>query len=335
MTLVRLIALPLIFLSAFAAWAQETPTEAAPRYPLQIVGVTPTVTDNGVTLTVQGANLNGCGDPQTEILQNADGVVVIDVYNTETDCAEAAAEHTVEIPVEATFPSLGLTVDLNGVPYLINPDGTFGPAFIAPINITAITPVVEENTLKIAITGETDGCDVPVITRYVVENGAINVRLYKVLSAAMTCPMMLVEYTTELEIPLNGSESGLWLIEANGFEIGYEIVQGMVFASADLMRVDATITSIEVSQGAPLPQQVILTLQGSHPDGCAVPTQVRQQFDVPSNTLTVRVYRVLSPAMTCLAEPTEFTLTVPLEYAVSPGMSFTIEANGTTAEVTF
>jgi hypothetical protein len=337
MKVLRLFALSLLF-SVTSAFAQDATPEAAPpqRGLMQIIEVLAEVEGENILLNVRAATTNECGEPQVEILEDTDELVVIDLYSEAQDDVDCETnEHTVEIPLQKAIPPMGLFIDINGLPYLINPDGTFGAAFVAPVAITDLTPAVEEDALVISVVGEIDGCEVPVITRRVVEDGAVNVRLYRILSAAMTCPAVLVEYTEDIEIPLKGDEMGLWVIAVNDVEIGYDFDQGTVLASEDLFRVDAVIESIEVNTSTRLPRQVMMTLNGYHADSCVVPTQIRQEFDVPTNTLTVHVYRVLSIAQTCLAEPVEFSLTVPLEMEIIEGTTYTINANGTTTEVTF
>ncbi len=226
-------------------------------------------------------------------------------------------------------------MDINGVPYWLNPDGTFGAAFIAPLAITDLTVSVQDDTLLISVTGQMDGCEVPVITRRNVQNGAVNLRIYRILSAAMTCPMILVEYSADIEIPLEGDEGGLWVISVNEREIGYDFDRSNSVAEADLTRINATIDSVQVNTVIPLPQQVTITVEGYHPDGCRVPTQVRQQFDPTTNTLNVHIYRVVPIDVMCPATVENFTLTIPLDIAVAEGMSFSINVNGTTAEAAF
>jgi hypothetical protein len=330
MKLFKLLTLLLLF-SAFPAFAQDAAPEAR-RHPLQILETTVTVTDGSPTLSVRGVITGDCGSPQVEILENADDLVVIDVYTESAEGVECDAvepEQTVEISLDTDIPDTGLTLDINGVAYIVNPDGSFGAAFVAPLLITELSAVVEDDTLVLSVTGEMDGCDVPVIVRQTVENGAVNLRLYRILSAAMACPMILVQYTNDIEIPLTGDEGGLWVISANDREVGYDFDRDTSVAGEDLTRMDATIESVEVNAGTPLPQQVTITVTGYHPDGCRVPTQVRQQFDVINNTLNVHIYRVVPIDVMCPAVIENFTLTIPLEIAISEGVSYTINVNGT------
>jgi hypothetical protein len=334
MNVLRLFALALLFFAVPSAFAQDV--EPPQRDLMQIIEVFAQVEGETLRLSVRGATINGCGEPQVEILQDTDELVVIDLSSErleEVDCE--TNEHTVEIPLEKAIPPMGLFVDINGLPYLINPDGSFGGAFVAPVAITDLNASVEGDTVVISVTGEIDGCEVPVITRRVVEDGAVNVKLYRILSAAMTCPMIVVQYTDDIEIPLVGEQIGVWLVAVNNVEIGFDFGQGSVIPSEELFRVDGVIESIEVNTSIQLPRQVMMTLNGYHGDSCVAPTQIRQTFDVPTNTLTVHVYRVLSIAQTCLAEPVEFSLIVPVEMEIIEGTTYTINANGTTTEVTF
>lgn len=339
MKLLRLFALSLMMLCAFPALAQDSTPEfgAAHHAPLQILDVTTQVTDGILTLTVHGRS-TGCGEPQVEMLQNADGLVIIDLY-TETaeddNCTSEEQESVVQIPLETAIPDTGLTVDINGVSYLINPDGTFGPAFVAPVAIRDLTASVREGSLVISAVGEIDGCAVPVIIRRSVENGAVNARIYRVLSAAMACPAILLEYTTEIEVPLQGDEGGVWVLEVNGVEIGYDFDRNTQLAETDLTRIEATIESVQVNTPIPLPQQLTITVTGYHPDGCRVPTQIRQEFDALTNTLNVRVYRVLPPDVMCPAVIENFSLTIPLEISITEGVTYTINVNGTIVEAEF
>lgn len=347
MKLLRLFALllmPILLLGAFPALAQDvTPepdinAETVHRDPLQILKVTTAITDSGLTLSVRGATAHGCGEPQVEILENADGLVVIDLYTQTPEglrCASGFAEQTVEIPLETAIPEIGLTVDINGVSYLINPDGTFGPAFTAPVTINDLTLDVQENSMVISVVGEIDGCEVPVIMRRTVEIGAINLRIYRVLSAAMLCPMILKEYTAEVEIPLTGDEGGIWVISTNDREIAYDFYLLTTLAEADLPCIDAIIDSVQVNKPIPLPQQVTITVAGTHPDGCYMPTQVRQQFDPLTNTLNVRIYHVLPQQVRCEAALDTFTLIIPLDLEIYEGATYTINVNGTTVEAKF
>jgi hypothetical protein len=144
-----------------------------------------------------------------------------------------------------------------------------------------------------------------------------------------------VEYTAEIEIPLEGDEGGLWVISVNDREIGYDFDRDTAVAEADLMRIDAVIDSVQVNLPIPLPQQVTITVAGYHPDGCRVPSQVRQQFDAENNTLNVRIYRVLPLDVMCPAVIENFTLVIPLDISISAGVTYTIDVNSTTVEAAF
>jgi hypothetical protein len=341
MKFLRLIALPLLLmLSTFTAFAQSsTPEPIEPsRELMQILSVSAEMSGDSPVLTITGQTTRACEVQVVEILEMTEDLLVANIYleiRPEVRCAGEEVQQVGELTIEQTIPETGLFIDLNGQPFLLYPDGTFAPIADFPVTITNLTAAVEDDALLISITGETDGCDVPVIVRQNVEDGAVNLRVYRILPLAMTCPMILVEYTDEISIPLEGDESGVWVISANDREIGYDFDRGTEIAEADLTRIDATIESVQVNVLESMPPQVTITVAGYHPDGCVAPAQVRQQFDPETNTVTVRIYRVLPPDVMCPAVIENFTLTIPLDLDVVTGATYTINVNGTTAEVEF
>jgi hypothetical protein len=78
------------------------------------------------------------------------------------------------------------------------------------------------------------------------------------------------------------------------------------------------------------PAQISLHVTGYQPDGCTFPVQVEQNRD--SNTVSVKIYRILPPDIMCTMQLVVYDENIKLDGSFESG-EYTIDVNGTVVTV--
>jgi hypothetical protein len=101
-------------------------------------------------------------------------------------------------------------------------------------------------------------------------------------------------------------------------------------AQASGSQVLTVIDKVDAMVLESFPAQISLHVTGYQPDGCTFPVQVEQTRD--SNTVSVKIYRILPPDIMCTMQLVPYDENIKLDGSFESG-EYTIDVNGTVITV--
>lgn len=305
-------------------------------------------------LLIFGVMPDGCERDTLVTKERQGDVLFVDVYHeplppSGTACPKKLipisltllAEELLALDENATLPTLLVVNDKHFAIHIAAiepmPDAGLPPMMLSPLTRTDLR--IEEVILQahdegvdVTIKGFLpEGCPDPVHSRVTAlpDQNSYVVQLFRAMEDPMMCPLTYVAVPFEKTVttPADPSVAATFLIE----ETSYAYDPSTPGTGENAMRVPHVIESVDALLLESFPVQIMLQVKGYQSDGCEMPVMVEQSRE--GNTVTVEIYRELSPDTACPAVIKEYEGTIKLDGGFEPG-TYTIDVNGTVITVT-